>query len=399
MKAIDGTKETFYQLSPSEWMMLCSRTNLTFAAVKILMYLKTLNPWGDRKLEAKTKDLAEALNLNPRTVHRALHELANKAFIDLEITRFKFSLTSNVAVCTPQEGLDVAVCTPQEGLDVAVCTPQEGLDVANSRRTDRLKGVQTAQTVCTPRTPSESLDTQGFQEPSYYSYSSDLKKDSLSPKGSLSEPNQEREREGSLALKEQELEVCKNGFGAIATPLDEPDTKFNLVKKPQTVEGRSSASPPEIFQINTWADFIAPGADEGFWASVLKKVANLPAQAASPECVAESWIKKQGHALWTKYLETQKQQVQRLNLLPPVPEPQDISEELASLEVCLSMLNWNRQQAIDHMVEHYNWPRRAEETLRGGKIFNWRVVNDPEILQLTEALEDLCAQKTYLKTP
>jgi hypothetical protein len=83
----------------------------------------------------------------------------------------------------------------------------------------------------------------------------------------------------------------------------------------------------------------------------------------------------------------------------PIP-PTDRGDELALLEVCLKRLRWNKQQAIDHMVEHCGWPRRKDETYRDGRTFNMRVISDAEILQLTETLEQLCTPPiTRLQTP
>jgi hypothetical protein len=220
VKIIDGTKETFYQLTTSEWLTLCNQLNLSFAAMKVLMYLRTINPWGDRKVEAETKDLAQALNLNIRTVQRCLHELDDKKLIELEFNRFKFTLKSHTATSTSPDDQNVATSTSPDDQNVAM-----------SRHLRRPGDTEIAKTTSMSRTPSESTDGQGFQETSYSSYSSDLKKDSLSPKGSLSDESGEREI--SLTLPQEP--------DAQSTEPDEPETKSNSVKKSNPVKDQSSA--------------------------------------------------------------------------------------------------------------------------------------------------------------
>lgn len=77
--------------------------------------------------------------------------------------------------------------------------------------------------------------------------------------------------------------------------------------------------------------------------------------------------------------------------------PIDLSEPLSKLDVCLDLLKWNRQQAIDHMVENHGWERRHNETHRNGNVFNYRVITDAEILEIQETLEELCTN--HRQTP
>jgi DNA-binding MarR family transcriptional regulator len=60
--------------------------------MKLLMHLRTINPWGDRLSEAEVKPIAAELNVTPRTVQRALVGLAEKDLIELEINKFKFRI-------------------------------------------------------------------------------------------------------------------------------------------------------------------------------------------------------------------------------------------------------------------------------------------------------------------
>ncbi len=216
MKTLDGTKETFYQLTTSEWLALCNQLNLSFAAIKVLMYLRTINPWGDRRVEAETKDLAQALTLHIRTIQRALHELNNKGLIELEITRFKFSLKSHTTTSTPPDDQNVATSTPPDDQNVATDDIYAATD-----------DMGVALTTSTPRLHSESIDAQGFQEPSYSSYSSDFK-DSLSLN---KEARIERESFANASKSEE----------AQPTKPELPKQNATSSKKSSLVKGQGSA--------------------------------------------------------------------------------------------------------------------------------------------------------------
>jgi hypothetical protein len=229
VKTIDGTKETFYQLTTSEWLTLCNKLNLSFAAMKVLMYLRTMNPWGDRKVEAETKDLAQALNLNIRTVQRCLHELDDKKLIELEFNRFKFTLKSHTATSTSPDDQNVATSTSPDDQNVATSTSPDDQNVATStsleRHGCRQDDTEIAKTTSMSRTPSESTDGQGFQKPSYYSYSSDnLNNPPISP----------QRGDGGTANAFQSQEV-------IVHEPDEPEQNTTSVNNSNPVKGQSSA--------------------------------------------------------------------------------------------------------------------------------------------------------------
>jgi predicted DNA-binding transcriptional regulator len=78
--------ETHYPLKPSEWLQMCNA--LKPAELKILLYLRTLDPWGSRDLSIMVADIAEELNLNKRTVSRAVMKLDREGWINIEIHEF-----------------------------------------------------------------------------------------------------------------------------------------------------------------------------------------------------------------------------------------------------------------------------------------------------------------------
>ena len=73
-----------YRVTKDEWLLAWDE--LKPAEIKVLYYLRTLDPWGDKNLEVSVTDLAKTLNCNKGTVSRALKILNRNGWIDLEIT-------------------------------------------------------------------------------------------------------------------------------------------------------------------------------------------------------------------------------------------------------------------------------------------------------------------------
>ncbi|MEM9808155.1 MAG: helix-turn-helix domain-containing protein [Cyanobacteria bacterium P01_D01_bin.56] len=72
-----------YRLTNDEWLRAC--TELKPAEMKVLYYLRTLDPWGDKNLEISVTDIAKTLKCNKGTISRALKALDTSGWIDLEI--------------------------------------------------------------------------------------------------------------------------------------------------------------------------------------------------------------------------------------------------------------------------------------------------------------------------
>lgn len=74
----------FYALKPEEWLEVTKE--LRYAEVRVLYYLRTIDPFGGRDLRVKVTDVATATGLQKGTVSKALKVLSDKGYIDLEIT-------------------------------------------------------------------------------------------------------------------------------------------------------------------------------------------------------------------------------------------------------------------------------------------------------------------------
>ena len=90
------TSPRHYRLTVDEWVEVV--TELKPAEIKILYYLRTLDPFGDRPLDIGVREMAKILSCSPGTVSKALKALDTKGYIDLEITTARVKLHSKSEV-------------------------------------------------------------------------------------------------------------------------------------------------------------------------------------------------------------------------------------------------------------------------------------------------------------
>jgi DNA-binding transcriptional ArsR family regulator len=83
----------FYPLTTQELVRLCSM--LTDSELKCLLYLKTINPFGDKFKEIDTAAIAEHIDLSRRSIQRHLKKLEDLNLIELEFVRVKFKIKTN----------------------------------------------------------------------------------------------------------------------------------------------------------------------------------------------------------------------------------------------------------------------------------------------------------------
>ena len=83
----------FYPLQHEEFIKLNKR--LTQSELAVHLWLKTNDPFGDKLVEASTKQIADDLNISRRTVQRALVKLRDENLIDLIITKFQYRVKSH----------------------------------------------------------------------------------------------------------------------------------------------------------------------------------------------------------------------------------------------------------------------------------------------------------------
>lgn len=201
-------------------------------------------------------------------------------------------------------------------------------------------------------------------------------KNSLSPKGSLSpiadekQPNSRERETGASALSTAEQPT------AITTTATAPPKQNQSLERSQTSNGQTqySAAPPEIFELSQWADFQAPGNYAEFWESVLRRAQRFKNRPESPECAAETWIRKQGHLLWAEFQKVQSngngnghhpQPIYHCEIECPnnlqwyMENPEiDLAEHIAKVES-----NWLRLDLKPNDDRWINWLQKVEPDL------------------------------------
>lgn len=89
-KPIGTQTPLHYRLTTEEWLEINQR--LKPAEVRVLYYLRTLDPFGDRALNLKVIEIAEATALKKGTVSKALKVLDSEGFIDLEMVTVRIQV-------------------------------------------------------------------------------------------------------------------------------------------------------------------------------------------------------------------------------------------------------------------------------------------------------------------
>ncbi len=85
-------KPLFYPLTHEEVLDL---KNLTGVEIKVFLYVRTLDPFGDRNLEYSVTAVAQELDLSKGAVSKALKSLDAKGFIHVELTRVKIRIKAD----------------------------------------------------------------------------------------------------------------------------------------------------------------------------------------------------------------------------------------------------------------------------------------------------------------
>lgn len=70
-------------LTLPEWLETLTRLRSSPAALHVLYYLRTIDPYGTQELDFRVKDLADVLGYDPSTISRALKKLEKEGYIGL----------------------------------------------------------------------------------------------------------------------------------------------------------------------------------------------------------------------------------------------------------------------------------------------------------------------------
>ena len=156
-------KGKFYPLKHEEFIKL--NKSLTQSELAVYLWLKTNDPFGERLVEADTREIAKNLNVSRRTIQRALVKLREKKLIDLIITKFNYrirskSVSDNSKTSEVKERLRVATSVSPGDTDVAEVSAMSP-KCQPCRRSDP----HVAEVTPMSRSSSESPPEQKFQNP------------------------------------------------------------------------------------------------------------------------------------------------------------------------------------------------------------------------------------------
>lgn len=140
----DNANTVHYRITRDEWLLAWDE--LKPAEVKLLYYLRTSDPWGDKDLEAGVTALAKILKFNKSTVSRALKTLDRTGWITLEISTASVKLHTKSSTEVPVLSTDNGVASGSASLP-----------------TDNGADRQTTARIATQHLASETQEEQGSQ--------------------------------------------------------------------------------------------------------------------------------------------------------------------------------------------------------------------------------------------
>lgn len=256
---------TYYPVTHNEWWDI--RRELIPSEIDVLMYLRTLSPFGDRPIEITVRGLAREMQLDPATVSRALRQLKELGHIDLEVLPPRIRVYSRGTLYErmyPEfEEIDFL---EQPGLELCKEELLQTSTIVNNIVESELEVV-----VNNNVQPREFNPGEGFGLPKAHQY-----------------------------------------------PVNKAE---EIIDQPTTVkEEKPSAA--------GWQNFVAPGNDPEFFAFVVRRTAKLPQPPADAQCATEGWIRKQGHILYPQYVAWKFRQTV---LAEPAPTSAPLATELPEL--------------------------------------------------------------------
>ena len=85
-----------YRLEHQEWSQVWK--DLRPSEIRILYHLRTLDPFGDRKLNIKVRQMGRDLGMAHSTVSKALKVLDDKGYIELDLVEVDLKILSKAGV-------------------------------------------------------------------------------------------------------------------------------------------------------------------------------------------------------------------------------------------------------------------------------------------------------------
>lgn len=248
---------------------------LTAAEYRLFLALSLIDPFGNAKVTTSGEMLRNRLGMSRATYHRAIATLQEKELFDVEDVVLR--VRNRIGIKSPERKVSKMRLESQKRDE----------DLKNETEVSKMRILE-----------PEISSGQGFHNSSI-----DLNTDQNSS-------IEKKERETRQFLEEQR-------------PINKG--QFSL---PIAVEEENRDHPSVIDLVrrgSEWTKFSAPGSDPEFFDFVCRRAAKFENPVPSDvKCVAEGWIRKQGHILHREYLDWQEERQRRQAIAvcePPKPIP------------------------------------------------------------------------------
>ncbi|NEP62698.1 MAG: MarR family transcriptional regulator [Symploca sp. SIO2G7] len=110
----DTADSIHYRMTKDEWLLAWDE--LKPAEIKVLYYLRSVDPWGDKARGISVTELAKTLKYNKGTVSRALKKLDHTGWISLEIETATIKLNTKDSTHDLELSLDNDVASRSQAL-------------------------------------------------------------------------------------------------------------------------------------------------------------------------------------------------------------------------------------------------------------------------------------------
>jgi hypothetical protein len=160
--------DTAYQITPDEWSQLC--TQLRPAELKIMGFLRAVAAIGEW-LNLSVTELAAKVGIHKSSASRALHQLANRNLIDLEILTAQVrvvapmqqpnDLSSHATALHPRNNVAPTQHPPEDCIHATTLHPRNSVALAQHKTHPR-NNVAPTQQRCADATPLKSNSGKGF---------------------------------------------------------------------------------------------------------------------------------------------------------------------------------------------------------------------------------------------
>lgn len=331
----DGTS-LHYRLTSEEWLRACRE--LKPSEKDVLYYLRTLDPFGDRAIEIKVREMARQLGTSPSTVSRALKSLDAKGWIDLEIMSAKVTLHTNHAVekVLPQCN---TVASEQHLPEISV----EKVLRQNNTVAPAQRSLRQDNTCCMGATlegqiglPVESLNANHKEAFGDSEFSTGCTRSVL---------KQTNKQTGSKA--NLPVEINKEQIGTLVTQIEESGVSANAALAATLISLHTTDPEGTVMRVRNAL-------------SSLREQDNV----RNPQAFLNAALKRSftaNQAKQTKRLQNKKQNIEQTNV-PPV---RDLSAVLVQIGVECERLRLNRDEAVKRLSEAHGWEPKQFADLDG----------------------------------